>query len=154
MFAFADFASLSFPESHIFACTTAAFTALQAFSMVAYLPIFVLIALALGLGLLLANLSQLFGPFRPTAKKGIIYESGMDPVGSAHERFSVKFYLVAMLFILFDIEVVFMYPWAVQYKELLLESGSLFPLFEMLLFVAILFVGYIYVFKKGGLKWS
>lgn len=122
--------------------------------MVAYLPIFVLIALALGLGLLLANLSQLFGPFRPTAKKGIIYESGMDPVGSAHERFSVKFYLVAMLFILFDIEVVFMYPWAVQYKELLLESGSLFPLFEMLLFVAILFVGYIYVFKKGGLKWS
>ena len=121
--------------------------------MVCYLPIFVLIALAIGLGFLLANLSRFLGPFHPSAKKGLIYESGMDPVGSAHDRFSVKFYLVAMLFILFDIEVVFMYPWAVNYKELILETNSLFPLYEMLTFIGILFVGYIYVFKKGGLKW-
>ena len=78
----------------------------------------------------------------------------MDPVGTAHERFSVKFYLIAMLFILFDIEVVFMYPWAVQFKELIIETDSFFPFIEMLVFVIILFVGYIYVYKKGGLKWS
>lgn len=123
--------------------------------MVAYLPIFVLILLALGLGLLLANISRFMGPFRPKAEnKTIIYESGMDPVGSAHDRFSVKFYLVAMLFILFDIEVVFMYPWAVQFKELMVETGSWFPLIEMIVFISILFVGYIYVYKKGGLKWT
>lgn len=123
--------------------------------MVAYLPIFVLILLALGLGFLLANISRFMGPFRPKAKnKTVIYESGMDPVGSAHDRFSVKFYLVAMLFILFDIEVVFMYPWAVQFKELMIETGSWFPLIEMIVFMSILFVGYIYVYKKGGLKWT
>lgn len=123
--------------------------------MVAYLPIFVLILLSLGLGLLLANISRFMGPFRPKAKnKTVIYESGMDPVGSAHDRFSVKFYLVAMLFILFDIEVVFMYPWAVQFKELMIETGSWFPLIEMVVFISILFVGYIYVYKKGGLKWN
>lgn len=123
--------------------------------MVAYLPIFVLILLALGLGFLLANISRFMGPFRPKAKnKTLIYESGMDPVGSAHDRFSVKFYLVAMLFILFDIEVVFMYPWAVQFKELMVETGSWFPLIEMIVFITILFVGYIYVYKKGGLKWT
>jgi NADH-quinone oxidoreductase subunit A len=77
----------------------------------------------------------------------------MDPVGTAHERFSVKFYLIAMLFILFDIEIVFMYPWAVQFKELATSYG-MFPLIEMGIFVAILFVGYIYVWKKGGLDWN
>lgn len=118
-----------------------------------YIPIFILIGIAIALGLLLTNLSWLLGPSRPDAIKASVYESGMDPVGSAHERFSVKFYLVAMLFILFDIEVVFMYPWAVQYKALLLEYG-LFPFIEMMVFVLILFVGYIYVFKKGGLKWN
>jgi len=126
--------------------------------MGSYVSLFILIAIALGLGILLGNLSKLFGPLRPTAKKVLTYESGMDPVGTAHDRFSVKFYLVAMLFILFDIEVVFMYPWAVQYKQLLdgtvLGTPSLFPLIEMSVFVAILFVGYIYVYKKGGLKWT
>lgn len=120
----------------------------------AYLPIFFLIGIALVLGVLLTNLSSLLGPFRPNALKQGVYESGMDPVGTAHERFSVKFYLVAMLFILFDIEVVFMYPWAVQYKELIQETQSLFPFIEMLVFVLILFVGYIYVYKKGGLQWN
>jgi len=119
-----------------------------------YLPVFALILIAIVLGLLLTNLSWILGPKRPNAIKGGAYESGMDPVGTAHERFSVKFYLIAMLFILFDIEVVFMYPWAVNYKELITETNSLFPFVEMLVFVIILFVGYIYVYKKGGLKWS
>ncbi len=122
--------------------------------IVTYIPIFILIGIALVLALLLTNLSRLLGPWRPNVIKNSVYESGMDPVGTAHERFSVKFYLVAMLFILFDIEVVFMYPWAVQFKELIIETDSFFPFIEMLVFVIILFVGYIYVYKKGGLKWS
>jgi NADH-quinone oxidoreductase subunit A len=128
---------------------------LQAYpqSLDTYVPIFLLIGIAVVLGLLLTNLSWLLGPLRPNSLKGSAYESGMDPVGTAHERFSVKFYLVAMLFILFDIEVVFMYPWAVQYKELIGQYG-LFPFFEMMVFVLILFVGYIYVYKKGGLEWA
>ncbi|MDB4285924.1 NADH-quinone oxidoreductase subunit A [bacterium] len=128
--------------------------------MSAYIPLTILILAAGVIGIMFANLSRLLGPFRPNEKKLTPYESGMDPVGSAHERFSVKFYLVAMLFILFDIEVVFMYPWAVQYKELLNGSilgttgPTLFPLIEMLVFIGILFVGYIYVYKKGGLSWT
>lgn len=118
-----------------------------------YIPILILITIALGLGLLLTNLSRLLGPSRPNVKKLGVYESGMDPVGTAHERFSVRFYLVAMLFILFDIEVVFMYPWAVQYTQLI-QTYGIFPFIEMLVFVSILFVGYIYVYKKGGLEWS
>ncbi|MEM8890802.1 MAG: NADH-quinone oxidoreductase subunit A [Bacteroidota bacterium] len=124
------------------------------FTLGRYIPIFILLLIAIVLGLLLTNLSWLLGPLRPNKIKGSAYESGMDPVGTAHERFSVKFYLIAMLFILFDIEVVFMYPWAVQFKELIIETDSFFPFIEMLVFVIILFVGYIYVYKKGGLKWS
>jgi NADH-quinone oxidoreductase subunit A len=124
-----------------------------------YLPLFILIAVAIGLGILLVNLSKLMGPFRPNKVKESVYESGMDPVGTAHDRMSVKFYMVAMLFILFDIEVVFMYPWAVNYTQLIdldksLGGAGLFPLIEMFVFVVILFVGYIYVWKKGGLEWE
>lgn len=126
--------------------------------MEAYIPILFLLIIATGLGVLLANLSRLLGPLRPNEKKAVVYESGMDPVGTAHERFSVKFYLVAMLFILFDIEVVFMYPWASQYKQLIngeiFGVKSFFPFIEMLVFIMILFVGYIYVYKKEGLKWN
>lgn len=124
-----------------------------------YLPLIILVAIAIGLGLLLANLSKIMGPFRPNKIKESVYESGMDPVGTAHDRMSVKFYMVAMLFILFDIEVVFMYPWAVNYTKLIGmdQAGGgagLFPLIEMFVFVVILFVGYIYVWKKGGLEWD
>ena len=118
-----------------------------------YLPILILMTIAAGLGALLTAASKWFGPHRPDNVKTSVYESGMDPVGTAHERFSVKFYLVAMLFILFDIEIVFMYPWAVQYKELALSMGW-FPFIEMFVFVVILFAGYIYVYKKGGLDWE
>jgi NADH-quinone oxidoreductase subunit A len=121
-----------------------------------YLPLFILAIVAVVLGLILVNLSRFLGPFRPNKVKESVYESGMDPVGTAHDRFSVKFYMVAMLFILFDIEVVFMYPWAVNYTQLMSLPGvsALFPLVEMFLFVVILFVGYIYVWKKGGLEWD
>jgi NADH-quinone oxidoreductase subunit A len=124
-----------------------------------YLPLFIIGVIAIVLGFLLANLSKLAGPFRPNKVKSSVYESGMDPVGTAHDRFSVKFFMVAMLFILFDIEVVFMYPWAVNFLQLAkadmaLGGSGMFPLIEMGLFVAILFVGYIYVWKKGGLEWD
>jgi NADH-quinone oxidoreductase subunit A len=122
-----------------------------------YLPLVIMLVIAIVLGIILVNLSSLLGPFRPNKVKTSAYESGMDPVGTAHDRFSVKFYMVAMLFILFDIEVVFMYPWAVNFKYLsLLDStgSGLFPFIEMLVFVVILFVGYIYVWKKGGLEWD
>lgn len=124
-----------------------------------YIPIFVLLIVALIVGLLFANLSKLLGPFRPNKVKESVYESGMDPVGSAHDRFSVKFYMIAMLFILFDIEVVFMYPWAVNIKELSMldkMSGGTgwFPIIEMGIFIVVLFVGYIYVRKKGGFDWD
>lgn len=118
-----------------------------------YVPLFLMILTGVLLGLVLVNFSWLVGPSRPGKLKGSTYESGMDPVGVAQERFSVKFYLVAMLFILFDIEVVFMYPWASQFRQLSLEFG-LFPMTEMLVFVSILFVGFIYLYKKGGLRWS
>lgn len=118
-----------------------------------YINFGLMLAVALVLGLALPLLNQLLGPFRPKQKKLMPYESGMDPVGSARDRFSVKFYLIAMLFIIFDIEIVFMYPWAAQYRELSQELGS-FPLIEMLIFILILFVGYIYLYKKGGFEWE
>jgi NADH-quinone oxidoreductase subunit A len=118
-----------------------------------YLGLAVILAFALLVGFALPILSRLLGPFRPRGKKLMAYESGMDPMGSARERFSIKFYLVAMLFIVFDIEIVFMYPWAVQFKELAQQFG-LFPLIEMTVFIVILLVGYIYLVKKGGLRWD
>ncbi len=118
-----------------------------------YIGFAMLLGVAIVLGLALPLLNQLLGPLRKKEKKLMPYESGMDPVGTARDRFSVKFYLIAMLFIVFDIEVVFMYPWAVQYKQLALEYGS-FPFMEMLVFVAILFVGYIYILWKGGFEWD
>jgi NADH-quinone oxidoreductase subunit A len=81
--------------------------------------------------------------------KDMPYECGITPTGSARERFSVKFYLVGMLFILFDIEAIFLYPWAVVYREL-----KMFAFFEMLLFIALVLAGFFYIWKKGALDWS
>ena len=89
---------------------------------------------------------------RRTRVKDTAYECGMVPQGEAQPRFSVKFYLVAMLFILFDLEIVFMYPWAVVYKETIVESKAIF--WSMLSFVTILMVGYVYALKKGALDWK
>jgi NADH-quinone oxidoreductase subunit A len=107
----------------------------------------VIIAIAVAAGLIGA--STLLGKRGKSPLKDTPYESGMAPVGSARERFSVKFYLVGMIFILFDIEAVFLYPWAVVFREL-----KLFALAEMFVFVALVLVGYFYVWKKGALDWS
>ncbi|MCZ7626629.1 MAG: NADH-quinone oxidoreductase subunit A [Candidatus Methylomirabilota bacterium] len=116
--------------------------------LLSYLPIIILILLATGFALGTLFVSHMLGPRRPTPAKAIPYECGIDPVGSARQRFSVKFYLVAMLFIVFDIEIVFLYPWAVT-----LNSLKLFGLVEMVLFLGILLIGLVYVWKKGGLEW-
>jgi NADH-quinone oxidoreductase subunit A len=114
-----------------------------------YLPIAILTLLALGLSAALIVLSRFLGRPRKTAVDLSPYECGVLPLGSARERFSVKFYLIGVLFILFDIEIVFLYPWAVAFDKL-----GLLALVEMFLFVAILFVGYVYVWKKGALEWD
>lgn len=114
-----------------------------------YIPVFAMILVGLGFGVVAAKAHEWLGPRRPTHEKESTYESGMPPVSTAHERFPVKFYLVAMLFILFDIEIVFMYPWAVSFHAL----GD-FALAAMLLFITTLLVGYVYIVKKGALKWD
>jgi NADH-quinone oxidoreductase subunit A len=91
---------------------------------------------------------------RHTAAKDTAYECGKDPIGPTHTRFSVKFYLVAMLFILFDIEVVFMYPWAVVYRSLLHGPQAMSIFFSMFTFIGILFVGYLYALKKKAFDWT
>jgi len=114
-----------------------------------FFPILVLLALVTITALAFWALSVLFGKRSKNQAKAEPYESGMEPIGDTKERFSIKFYLVAILFIIFDIEVVFFYPWAVIYKELLL-----FGLVEMVVFIGILLVGYIYILRAGALKWD
>ena len=89
-----------------------------------------------------------------SAVKDSAYECGMLPIGESQPRFSVKFYLVAMLFVIFDIEVVFMYPWAVTFQELVIRDGVMIAFWSALSFVGILFVAYLYALKKGALQWS
>ncbi|MGQ9633440.1 MAG: NADH-quinone oxidoreductase subunit A [Bryobacteraceae bacterium] len=114
-----------------------------------YFPILVQIGIAMAVaGGMLAG-SYLLGLRVRNPVKELPYECGIVPTGSARERFSVKFYLVAMVFILFDIEAVFLYPWAVVYREL-----RLFAFFEMLIFVALILSGFFYIWKKGALDWS
>jgi NADH-quinone oxidoreductase subunit A len=114
-----------------------------------YLPLLILVALAAGLAVLVVILGHTFGPKRPTARKAAPYESGMTPYGPGSRRMSIRYYLVAVLFILFDVEVVFFLPWAVVFKKL-----GIFGLIEMLIFIAILLVGYVYAWKKGALEWE
>ena len=117
-----------------------------------YIPILLLIAFVIANAILMLGLSQLLSFGERTAVKASPYESGMPVLGDARERFSVKFYLVALLFIIFDIEAVFMIPWAVAFRQLGDIAGLL--LIEMLVFVVILAVGYIYVWKRGAFEWD
>ncbi len=117
-----------------------------------YLPVLVLLIIAVVIPAVILILTHRLGPRKPSERKLSMYESGMPPVGGAHPKFSVRFYILAMLFILFDIEVVFMYPWAVIYKKWIAVSS--FILIEGLIFIAILLVGYIYVWRKGALEWE
>lgn len=114
-----------------------------------YLPVFIFLAISVALAALIIILSTLLVKRRPTPQKLMPYECGMDPIGTARKRFSVKFFVIAMLFIIFDIEAVFLYPWAVIFKEL-----RLFGLIEMAIFVAVLLVGLAYVWRKGALEWE
>jgi NADH-quinone oxidoreductase subunit A len=114
-----------------------------------YLPILVHFAVVAALGLVIMGLSVWVGVRRPTPTKVSPYECGIPPVGNARERFSISFYLVGMLFILFDVEVAFLFPWAVVYRSL-----KWFGFAEMFLYIAILLAGFVYVWKKGALDWS
>lgn len=118
-----------------------------------YFPILVLIVLAAGLAAVFVAISHLFGPKRPSHVKLDPYECGVDPVGDTRRRFRVKFYVIALIFVLFDIETVFLVPWAVIYKSVI-EDWGLFIFWEMLIFVAVLGVGLLYVWKKGALEWD
>ena len=114
-----------------------------------YIPVLIQAVVALGLAVALSTLSVVLGRRMKSPQKDTPYECGIAPTGDARDRFSVKFYLVAMIFILLDIEAVFLYPWAVVYRKL-----KMFGFMEMLLFVALVLVGYFYVWKKGALDWS
>lgn len=114
-----------------------------------WFPVLIQILIAIAVASAMIGLSALLGRRVRDAVKSTPYESGMQPVGNARERLSVKFYLVAMVFILFDIEAIFLYPWAVVYRQL-----KLFAFFEMLLFIVLVLCGFFYIWKKGVLNWS
>ncbi len=118
----------------------------------AYIPVLLVVAFVVANAILMLGLSHVLSSYRLTPIKLAPYESGMPVLGTAHERFSVKFYLVAMLFILFDIETVFMFPWGAAFHQLVAMRGLL--LIEMFVFVAILAVGYFYIWKRGALQWD
>ncbi len=117
--------------------------------MVAYLPIAIFFAVAIVFAALPLVLGRFVRPTPvPTEGKLARYECGIEPTRDAHQRFSIRFYIVAMLFLVFDVETVFMFPWAIRYRQL-----GLFGLIEMAIFVAILIFGYIYAWKRGALEW-
>ncbi|MBK8033831.1 MAG: NADH-quinone oxidoreductase subunit A [Chloroflexi bacterium] len=114
-----------------------------------FAPIGVLLIVAILVSLLILVISRLFGPYRPTTRKNAPYESGMKPIGPANRRYSVRFYLIAVLFILFDIEVIFFLPWAVVFRDM-----GLYAFIAMGVFIAVLTIGLIYEWKVGALEWE
>ena len=126
------------------------------FRLYDYLPILLMFIVAAGFAVGNVLLSQFVGQRKRTRTKLMPYECGKDPVGSARERFSVKFYLIGMIFILFDIEVIFLVPWAAVFKTLAAQSDTMrwFVYLEMMVFVGLSLAGYIYVVKKGAFDWG
>jgi len=122
--------------------------------MLEYVAIALMIVLATLIALIAIGLGTLFGPRKPSETKSMPYESGMAPYGEGTRRLPVRFYLIAVLFILFDIEVVFFLPWAIVLREFTAVGKGLFILGEMAIFIAILLVGYVYAWKKGALEWE
>src|SRR5438105_77064 len=114
-----------------------------------YIAVLLVMIVALGISCAMLVLSRLLGPRKPSSKKLQPYECGMTPIGGARVRFSIKFYLVAMLFILFDVEAIFLYPWAVVHKSL-----GMFGFVEMAIFILVLAVGYVYIWKRGAFEWN
>ena len=123
-----------------------------------FLPVLILAVLATGLGLAVLGISHFIGPRNPSPVKDATYESGVTPIGPAQRRVPVRYYLVATLFILFDIEVVYLFPWAVQFRQLarpVAEGGQgLGALVGMGLFLGVLLLGFVYVWRKGALDWD
>ena len=120
-----------------------------------YVPILACSILVLGLGAIILILNYMLGPRRPTREKGIPYESGDNPHAQPRRRFSVKFYMTAILFLVFDLEVVFIYPWAARYSSWLNEGAFAgVALGSMLLFVTVLSLGLVYEWKRGAMEWE
>ncbi len=119
-----------------------------------FVPLLVMLVLATGLALTLLFAARFLGPRRTNPVKVRAYESGMDPIGTARQRYSVKFYLVAMIFIIFDVEVVFLYPWAVSFQEFLAAGAGLGVLAVVVIFILVLAVGLLYDIRKGGLEFD
>ena len=117
--------------------------------MLEYVAIALLVVLSTLVALIAIGLGNLFGPKKESAAKSMPYESGMIPYGEGTRRMPIRFYLIAVLFILFDIEVIFFLPWAIVFRQL-----GLFGLIEMVIFIVILLVGYVYAWKKGALEWE
>jgi NADH-quinone oxidoreductase subunit A len=130
------------------------------FNVFDYVPIAVMFIVAVGFGLSQLLVTQLIGPKKRTATKLMPYESGKDPVGSARDRYSIKFYTVAVVFLLFDIEVLFIIPFAVAFKSLLAEEATsgiaygTIAFIEILIFLATLVIGYLYIWRKGVFDWG
>jgi NADH-quinone oxidoreductase subunit A len=119
-----------------------------------FIPIAIIVVLAIIFGFFIVALGHLFGPRRKTARKIMPYESGMNPIGPGTRRAPIRFYLVAVLFILFDIEIIFIIPWAVVLKQFVSAGNGVFALVEMAVFILILLVGLAYAWKKGALEWE
>ncbi len=117
--------------------------------LISYIPILILLLVVIGFAVSNIIISAIIGRQKPSAEKLSPYECGVEPIGTARERFSVKFYIIAMMFVVFDIEVVFLYPWAVVFKSL-----KLFGLIEMAIFIIILLICYVYIWKRGGFEWE
>lgn len=114
-----------------------------------YWPIALFFVITVGFAVVSLGLSRLLAPRRPSAVKRETYESGIEPIGEAQQRFDIRYYTIAMLFVLFDIEAIFLYPWAVVYNQI-----GLFGFVEMLLFIVLLLVAYGYAWRKGALDWA
>src|SRR5687767_5496075 len=131
---------------------------MESSGVVNYVPILLIFVIAAGFAAIMITMSRLAGRNRPTREKLMPYECGVEPVGNARERQSVKFYMVAMVFLLFDIEAVFLIPWAVAFPNVLTDPtwSSLKYIFygEMMIFMVILLVGLVYVWRKGILEWN
>ncbi len=122
-------------------------------ALIDYIPIFMVFLVAIGFAVVTVLTSKLFGPQRPNSEKVSTYESGMKPIGTATDRISIKYYLVAIFFIIFDLEVIFVYPWAVQFSSLFKEHGM--PIFtSMVIFLIVFELGFLYAWKKGGFRWD
>ena len=120
-----------------------------------YIPVAISLVIAIVFSLAFVGMSMWFGPHRPTATKTALYECGMPSIGGGtRQRFSVKFYLVAVLFILFDLEAVFLFPWAVVFRTFVDAGQAMFVLVEMFLFLGVLFLGWFYCLKRGALQWD